>query len=138
MKGSFDRSELLFFFFSLCYKLPATTNDLLDEWWPLWFLESFPFRCRTSQLFSSRQFYQEGRKEVDREMKQHHKLTLVLCGIWVFTLLYGEMFAFWLPFQSSCSWPHLSSPPTSTVILSFYFQQTFISCYYFIFASLHK
>lgn len=48
-------------------------------------------------------------------MKQHHKLTLVLCGIWVFTLLYGEMFAFWLPFQSSCSWPHLSSPPTSTI-----------------------
>uniref|UniRef100_A0A6N2KIX6 Calcineurin-like phosphoesterase domain-containing protein n=1 Tax=Salix viminalis TaxID=40686 RepID=A0A6N2KIX6_SALVM len=48
-------------------------------------------------------------------MKQRHKLTLVLCGIWVFTLLYGEMFAFWLPFQSSCSWPHLSSPPTSTI-----------------------
>lgn len=78
-------------------------------------MESFPFRSRSSQLFSSRQFYQEGRKEVDREMKQHHKLTLVLCGIWVFTLLYGEMFAFWLPFQSSCSWPHLSSPPTSTI-----------------------
>ncbi|KAJ8768187.1 hypothetical protein K2173_021127 [Erythroxylum novogranatense] len=40
-------------------------------------------------------------------MKQAYKLTLVLCGVWIFSLLYGEMFAYWLPSLYSCSWPHL-------------------------------
>ncbi|CAK9144706.1 unnamed protein product [Ilex paraguariensis] len=33
-------------------------------------------------------------------------LTLVLCLIWAASLLYGEMFAFWLPSMWTCSWPH--------------------------------
>ncbi|XP_010525666.1 PREDICTED: metallophosphoesterase 1-like, partial [Tarenaya hassleriana] len=40
-------------------------------------------------------------------MKQHHKLTVALCLIWTATILYGEMFAFWVPSLVSCSWPHL-------------------------------
>ncbi|KAL1829324.1 hypothetical protein ACET3Z_007736 [Daucus carota] len=36
-------------------------------------------------------------------------LTAMLCLIWALTLLYGEMFAFWLPSVFTCSWPHLSS-----------------------------
>ncbi|XP_065868107.1 uncharacterized protein C630.12 [Euphorbia lathyris] len=48
-------------------------------------------------------------------MKQHHKLTMALCGIWAVTLLYGEMFAFRLPSLWSCSWPHLHlSHPSSS------------------------
>ncbi|KAH9665885.1 metallophos domain-containing protein [Citrus sinensis] len=42
-------------------------------------------------------------------MKQHHKLTLFLCLTWTITLLYGEMFAFWIPTLRSCSWPSSSS-----------------------------
>ncbi|KAL9460544.1 hypothetical protein AB3S75_003697 [Citrus x aurantiifolia] len=41
-------------------------------------------------------------------MKQHHKLTLFLCLTWTITLLYGEMFAFWIPTLRSCSWPSSS------------------------------
>lgn len=37
------------------------------------------------------------------------KLAAFLSLIWALTLLYGEMFSFWLPFLS-CSWPH---PPSS-------------------------
>ncbi|XP_058226971.1 uncharacterized protein C630.12 isoform X1 [Rhododendron vialii] len=33
-------------------------------------------------------------------------LTVVLCVIWAATLLYGEMFAFWVPSFLTCSWPH--------------------------------
>ncbi|GAB4841895.1 hypothetical protein Ancab_011851 [Ancistrocladus abbreviatus] len=42
-------------------------------------------------------------------------VTLTLCGIWTASLLYGEMFAYWLPSLSSCSWPHLH-PSTSSLI----------------------
>lgn len=42
-------------------------------------------------------------------MKQHHKLTLFLCLTWTITLLYGEMFAFWIPTLRSCTWPSSSS-----------------------------
>ncbi|XP_044484141.1 uncharacterized protein C630.12 [Mangifera indica] len=47
-------------------------------------------------------------------MKQHQKVTVVLCLTWVITLLYGEMFAFWLPFLFSCSWPQLQPHPSSS------------------------
>ncbi|KAJ4844084.1 hypothetical protein Tsubulata_027514 [Turnera subulata] len=43
-------------------------------------------------------------------MKQHHKVTLVLCAIWMATVFYGEMLAFWMPSLWSCSWPHLLNP----------------------------
>ncbi|CAA7401135.1 unnamed protein product [Spirodela intermedia] len=33
------------------------------------------------------------------------RLTLLLCCAWAGTLLYGEMFTYWLPFWT-CSWPH--------------------------------
>ncbi|XP_058743802.1 uncharacterized protein C630.12 [Vicia villosa] len=39
-------------------------------------------------------------------MKQK-ELTFLLCLIWALTLLYGEMFAYWLPSFFTCSWPHL-------------------------------
>ncbi|KFK35701.1 hypothetical protein AALP_AA4G025800 [Arabis alpina] len=39
-------------------------------------------------------------------MKHHHKLTVALCLIWAITILYGEMFAFWVPSLFTCSWPH--------------------------------
>ncbi|CAI8607792.1 unnamed protein product [Vicia faba] len=38
-------------------------------------------------------------------MKQK-ELTFLLCLIWALTLLYGEMFAYWLPSIFTCSWPH--------------------------------
>ncbi|KAL1203798.1 hypothetical protein V5N11_027672 [Cardamine amara subsp. amara] len=44
-----------------------------------------------------------------RKMKQHHKLTVALCLIWAATILYGEMFAFWLPPLFTCYWPHHKS-----------------------------
>ncbi|KAK0595882.1 hypothetical protein LWI29_010854 [Acer saccharum] len=47
-------------------------------------------------------------------MKQHQKLTVVLCLTWIVTLLYGEMFAFWIPSLLSCSWPSPSSSSTAT------------------------
>ncbi|KAF5479330.1 hypothetical protein F2P56_000162 [Juglans regia] len=37
---------------------------------------------------------------------KHQGLTAVLCVIWAATLLYGEMFAFWVPSLGTCSWPH--------------------------------
>ncbi|KAL2336330.1 hypothetical protein Fmac_010776 [Flemingia macrophylla] len=46
-------------------------------------------------------------------MKQH-ELTLLLCLIWALTLLYGEMFAFWVPPLLTCSWPHLLHTSSST------------------------
>ncbi|KAH0913901.1 hypothetical protein HID58_028347 [Brassica napus] len=39
-------------------------------------------------------------------MKHHHKLTVALCLIWASSILYGEMFAFWVPSLFTCSWPH--------------------------------
>ncbi|XP_047332028.1 uncharacterized protein C630.12 [Impatiens glandulifera] len=43
-------------------------------------------------------------------------LTLVLTLLWTATILYGEMFAFWLPSLWTCSWPHLTrqSPSSSS------------------------
>lgn len=55
----------------------------------------------------------EGRRRRSK-MKQHHKLTLALCGIWAATILYGEMLAFWVPSLWSCSWPHLHHLPRSS------------------------
>ncbi|XP_017626816.1 uncharacterized protein C630.12 isoform X2 [Gossypium arboreum] len=46
-------------------------------------------------------------------MKGHEKLTLLLCLIWTATIIYGEMFSFYMPFLFSCSWPHLSSSSSS-------------------------
>ncbi|KAK6267795.1 hypothetical protein QUC31_011955 [Theobroma cacao] len=46
-------------------------------------------------------------------MKEHEKLTLVLCLTWTATILYGEMFSFFMPSRFSCSWPHLSSSSAS-------------------------
>ncbi|XP_010462279.1 PREDICTED: uncharacterized protein C630.12 [Camelina sativa] len=40
------------------------------------------------------------------KMKHHHKVTVALCLIWAATILYGEMFAFWVPSLFTCSWPH--------------------------------
>lgn len=42
-------------------------------------------------------------------------LTAVMCLIWAATLLYGEMFAFWVPSMWSCSWPHLRHRSMSEV-----------------------
>ncbi|VFQ68971.1 unnamed protein product [Cuscuta campestris] len=38
------------------------------------------------------------------------KLTVFLTLAWALSLLYGEMFAFWIPYIWSCSWPR---PPSS-------------------------
>ncbi|XP_057454976.1 uncharacterized protein C630.12 isoform X2 [Lotus japonicus] len=46
-------------------------------------------------------------------MKQR-ELTVLLCLIWALTLLYGEMFAYWLPSLFTCSWPHLLRTTTTT------------------------
>uniref|UniRef100_A0A5B7B5Z3 Calcineurin-like phosphoesterase domain-containing protein n=1 Tax=Davidia involucrata TaxID=16924 RepID=A0A5B7B5Z3_DAVIN len=45
-------------------------------------------------------------------------LTAFLCVVWAASLLYGEMFAFWVPSLWACSWPHLSrssTTPSSTM-----------------------
>ncbi|OMO83298.1 hypothetical protein CCACVL1_11447 [Corchorus capsularis] len=47
-------------------------------------------------------------------MKEHEKLTVVLCLIWTATILYGEMFSFLMPSLFSCSWPHLSSSSSNS------------------------
>ncbi|MED6177484.1 hypothetical protein PIB30_098533 [Stylosanthes scabra] len=47
-------------------------------------------------------------------MKQQ-ELTLLLCLIWILTLLYGEMFAYWVPPFFTCSWPHLHRTSSSKV-----------------------
>lgn len=44
------------------------------------------------------------------ELTEMLKLAVFLSLIWALTLLYGEMFSFWVPFLS-CSWPH---PPSSS------------------------
>lgn len=52
------------------------------------------------------------------------KLTFFFCLIWALTILYGEMFAYWLPFLWSYSWPHLHSSsslvtsPSSSIFFS--------------------
>uniref|UniRef100_A0A7C9A694 Calcineurin-like phosphoesterase domain-containing protein n=1 Tax=Opuntia streptacantha TaxID=393608 RepID=A0A7C9A694_OPUST len=43
------------------------------------------------------------------------KLTLFFCLIWALTLLYGEMFAYWVPFLQTCSWPNLRHPSDSSL-----------------------
>ncbi|CAN4095172.1 unnamed protein product [Withania somnifera] len=42
------------------------------------------------------------------------KLAAFLSLVWALTLLYGEMFSFWVPFFS-CSWPHPTSSMTDGV-----------------------
>lgn len=39
------------------------------------------------------------------------KLTIFLTLVWALSLLYGEMFAFWIPSLWTCSWP----PPSSSM-----------------------
>ncbi|XP_070016153.1 uncharacterized protein C630.12 [Nicotiana sylvestris] len=41
------------------------------------------------------------------------KLAAFLSLIWALSLIYGEMFAFWVPYLWSCSWPHLHLPPST-------------------------
>lgn len=53
-------------------------------------------------------------------MKQQ-ELTVLLCLIWALTLLYGEMFAYWVPPLFTCSWPHLlrtTTPSSSSSTVS--------------------
>lgn len=40
-------------------------------------------------------------------------IATLLCVIWLVTLLYGEMFAFWEPSLWSCSWPKLQQVRSS-------------------------
>ncbi|CAN1317330.1 Uncharacterized protein C630.12 [Linum perenne] len=54
-------------------------------------------------------------------MKQYHKLTAVLCVVWMASILYGEMLAFWIPSLFSCSWPHHS--PSSSSVFIFYIRE---------------
>ncbi|KAK4780961.1 hypothetical protein SAY87_017067 [Trapa incisa] len=46
-------------------------------------------------------------------MKQRD-VTGLLCFTWAMTLLYGEMFAFWVPYLWSCSWPHHHLHPSGS------------------------
>ncbi|XP_061340909.1 uncharacterized protein C630.12 [Gastrolobium bilobum] len=48
-------------------------------------------------------------------MKQQ-ELTVLLCLIWALTLLYGEMFAYWVPPLFTCSWPHLLPSSSSSMV----------------------
>ena len=73
-------------------------------------------------------FWVEG---VGGTMKQR-ELTVVLCIIWAVTLLYGEMFAYWVPSLWACSWPHHHLNSKSTVLvqlllLSLFFLSFFLS-----------
>ncbi|WOL11558.1 hypothetical protein Cni_G20322 [Canna indica] len=45
-------------------------------------------------------------------MQSLTRLTVFLCCFWAFTLLYGEMVAYWAPLWT-CSWPHLRSSSSS-------------------------
>ncbi|CAN0900716.1 Uncharacterized protein C630.12, partial [Linum grandiflorum] len=56
------------------------------------------------------------------KMKQYHKLTAVLCVVWMITILYGEMLAFWMPSFFSCSWPHHSPSSASTSSVFIFYQ----------------
>ncbi|KAG5008983.1 hypothetical protein JHK87_017498 [Glycine soja] len=44
------------------------------------------------------------------------ELTLLLCLFWALTLLYGEMFAYWVPPIFTCSWPHLLRTSSSSMV----------------------
>ncbi|XP_038682207.1 uncharacterized protein C630.12 isoform X2 [Tripterygium wilfordii] len=44
---------------------------------------------------------------------QDRRLTVVLTIVWSITILYGEMFAYWVPL-CSCSWP---SPPVNSTLM---------------------
>ncbi|KAK7840994.1 cell division control protein 1 [Quercus suber] len=48
-------------------------------------------------------------------MKQR-ELTVALCIIWAVSLLYGEMFAYWVPSLWACSWPHHHLNSKSTLM----------------------
>ncbi|XP_027335529.1 uncharacterized protein C630.12 isoform X2 [Abrus precatorius] len=48
-------------------------------------------------------------------MKQQ-ELTVLLCLLWALTILYGEMFAYWVPPLFTCSWPHLLRTSSSSTI----------------------
>ncbi|CDO97772.1 unnamed protein product [Coffea canephora] len=39
-------------------------------------------------------------------MGKERRLTVFLSIIWALTILYGEMFAYWVPSLWTCSWPH--------------------------------
>lgn len=68
-------------------------------------------------------------------------LTVVLCVIWAATLLYGEMFAYWVPAFLTCSWPHhlrhrspSSSVTTAYIPLAEDFLFLFLSLHFFCFS----
>lgn len=77
---------------------------------------------------------------------KHQGLTAVLCVIWAATLLYGEMFAFWVPSLGICSWPHhhlrpsTHSPYTSnsTVLLRLHCSHVFIRFRFLIVIQSHE
>ncbi|KAG1342552.1 hypothetical protein COCNU_05G007810 [Cocos nucifera] len=48
-------------------------------------------------------------------MQSLSRLTLSLCSLWALTLLYGEMFAYWIPLWS-CSWPQLHPSSSSSSV----------------------
>ncbi|KAG6478692.1 hypothetical protein ZIOFF_062136 [Zingiber officinale] len=59
-------------------------------------------------------------------MQSLTRLTIFLCCLWIVTLLYGEMVAYWIP-NWTCSWPHLrpsspSSVPPSKLRRFYYIQ----------------
>ncbi|XP_008783507.3 uncharacterized protein C630.12 [Phoenix dactylifera] len=52
---------------------------------------------------------------VKATMQSLLRLTLFLCCLWALTLLYGEMFAYWIPLWS-CSWPQLHPSSSSSSV----------------------
>ncbi|XP_028796326.1 uncharacterized protein C630.12 [Neltuma alba] len=44
------------------------------------------------------------------------ELTVLLCIAWALVLLYGEMFAYWVPSLFTCSWPHLRSSSSNSTV----------------------
>ncbi|XP_031479190.1 uncharacterized protein C630.12 [Nymphaea colorata] len=49
-------------------------------------------------------------RQVKEEMQSGWRLTLFLCCIWIVTILYGELIAYWLPLWA-CSWPAIGDLP---------------------------
>ncbi|KAH9665887.1 metallophos domain-containing protein [Citrus sinensis] len=72
-------------------------------------LQPTPLPCFSMPFLSPQDTWLPTIRGGNNMMKQHHKLTLFLCLTWTITLLYGEMFAFWIPTLRSCSWPSSSS-----------------------------
>ncbi|XP_010278409.1 PREDICTED: uncharacterized protein C630.12 [Nelumbo nucifera] len=54
------------------------------------------------------------------------KVTLFLCCVWALSLLYGEMFAFWVAPLWSCSWPQLPQSFSSKIMSEVSFQDNHV------------